>query len=112
MNFILGRIATEMEKTLPNAPVRVNAKEGLAESDKAGNAQNRIWCELVQLHAIDKQNPTKKFIGRKRKSTKEESKEHHSVAVLRFKDDLGAGEDALRRCRKEALFFGLRRIRF
>jgi hypothetical protein len=40
MNFILRRIATEMEKTLANAPVRFNAKEGLAESDKAGNVQN------------------------------------------------------------------------
>jgi hypothetical protein len=37
MNFLLGCIAPEMKKTLPKAPVRVNAKEGLAKSDKVSN---------------------------------------------------------------------------
>jgi hypothetical protein len=28
--------------------------------------QKRVWHELMQLHAIDKENPTKEFMGRKR----------------------------------------------
>jgi hypothetical protein len=40
MNFILGHIAMEMEKTLSQSPMRVNAKDGLAKSDKASNVQN------------------------------------------------------------------------
>jgi hypothetical protein len=37
MNFLLGCIAPEMKETLPKALVRINAKEGLAKSDKASN---------------------------------------------------------------------------
>jgi hypothetical protein len=36
----------------------------------------------MQLHAIDKEKPTKKFVGRKRKATEEKSKEHHPIALL------------------------------
>jgi hypothetical protein len=32
-----------------------------------------IWRELVKLHAIDKENPTKKLVGRKRKAAEKES---------------------------------------
>jgi hypothetical protein len=60
-----------MEKTLTQALVRVNAKEGLAKSDKASNVQNRIWHELMQLHTVHKEEPTKKLVGRKRKSAEE-----------------------------------------
>jgi hypothetical protein len=92
--------------------MRVNAKEGLAKSDKAGNVQNRIWHELVQLHSIDKEKPTKKFVDRKRKTAEEKGKEHHPVALLWLRDDLGAGEDDLSGCRKKTLLLGLRQIHF
>jgi hypothetical protein len=76
--------------------VRVNDKEGLVKGDKASNVQNRIWRELMQLHAVHKEEHTKKLMGRKRKSTKEKGKEHHMVAFLRLRDDFSAGEDGLR----------------
>jgi hypothetical protein len=45
--------------------MRINAKEGFAEGDKAGNMQNGIGRELMQLHAINKEKPTEKLLGRK-----------------------------------------------
>jgi hypothetical protein len=44
----------------------VDAQECFTKSDEAGNMKKRIWCELMQLHAIDKEKPTKEFMGRKR----------------------------------------------
>jgi hypothetical protein len=35
-----------------------------------------VWCELVELHTVDKEEPTEKLVGRKRKAAEEESKEH------------------------------------
>jgi hypothetical protein len=83
--------------------MRVNAKKGLPKSDKAHNVQNRIWCELIQLHTINNEKPVKKFMGRKRKSAEEKGKKHHPVALLRLRDDLGGGEGDLCRCCKETL---------
>jgi hypothetical protein len=37
----------------------------LAKSDKASNVQNRVWRELVKLHAVDKEKSAEKFMGRK-----------------------------------------------
>jgi hypothetical protein len=45
--------------------VRVDAKKCFAESDKTSNVQNGIQRELMQLHTINKEKPTKKFMGRK-----------------------------------------------
>jgi hypothetical protein len=61
----------------------------------------------MQLHAINENKPTKKFMGRKRKFAKEKSKKHHSVARLRLRDDLGAGEGDLCRGSHEAFLLGL-----
>jgi hypothetical protein len=30
--------------------------------------QDRVWCELVKLHTINKKKPTKEFVGRKGKT--------------------------------------------
>jgi hypothetical protein len=49
----------------------------------------------------------KKFVGRKRKAAEEKGKEHHSVAILRLRDDLGAREYDLHGCREKTLLFGL-----
>jgi hypothetical protein len=32
-----------------------------------------VWCKLVELHTVDKEEPTEKFVGRKRKAAEEES---------------------------------------
>jgi hypothetical protein len=37
--------------------------------------EDGVRCELVKLHTINKKKPTKKFMGRKRQSAKEEGEE-------------------------------------
>jgi hypothetical protein len=63
-----------VEKELPKNPMGLDPQERFTESDKEGDVQDRIWRELVKLHAINKEKPTKKFVGRKRKTTQKESK--------------------------------------
>jgi hypothetical protein len=53
--------------------VRVDSKKRLTKSDETGNVENRIWRELVKLHAINEEKPTKKLVGRKRKTAEKKS---------------------------------------
>jgi hypothetical protein len=64
----------------------------------------------VKLHAVNKENPTKKFVGRERKSTQEKSKEHHPIAARGLGDALGAGKDDLIPFDEESFFLGLGQI--
>jgi hypothetical protein len=73
--------------------MRVDPEEGFAESNEARNVQDRIRRELVELHAIHKTQPTKEFVGRKRKTAEEKSKKNHPMAARGLGDALGAGED-------------------
>jgi hypothetical protein len=57
--------------------------------------QDRIWRELVKLHAVNKEKPTEKFVGRKRETTQKEGEEHHPIAAWGLGDAFGAGEDNL-----------------
>jgi hypothetical protein len=41
-------------------------QKGLAKSYEIGNVENRIGCELVKLHTVDKKKSTKEFMGRER----------------------------------------------
>jgi hypothetical protein len=66
--------------------VRVDPKEGFAESNETCNVQDRIRREMVKLHAIHKKQPTKEFMGRKRKTMEEKSKKHHSSRISRATD--------------------------
>jgi hypothetical protein len=50
----------------PKNPVWVNSQKSFTKSDEACDMKKRIWHELMQLHAIDKEKPTKEFVGRKR----------------------------------------------
>jgi hypothetical protein len=88
----------------------LDPEKRFAKRNKAGNVQNRVWRELVKLHAINKEKPTKKFVGRKRKSVQEKSKEHHPIAARGLGDALGAGEDDLIPLDEESLFPGLGHI--
>jgi hypothetical protein len=38
--------------------------------------ENGVWCELVKLHTVNKEKPTEKLVGRKRKAAEEEAKEY------------------------------------
>jgi hypothetical protein len=64
----------------------------------------------MKQHAIDKEKPTKKFMGRKRKATKEKGEEHHPVSLRWLWNTFVAGEDDQRRCWKKALILGLLQI--
>jgi hypothetical protein len=57
--------------------VWVYSKKRLTKSDETGNVENRIRCDLVKLHAIDKEKPTKKLVGRKRNTVEKKCKEHN-----------------------------------
>jgi hypothetical protein len=50
--------------------------------DKAGDVEDRVWCELMKLHTIHEKKPTKELVGRKRKTAQEKGKKHHPKAVL------------------------------
>jgi hypothetical protein len=63
----------EAEKEFPKNPMGFDPQEGFAECDKAGNVQDRIGCELMKLHTINKKKPTKKFMGRERKTPQKKS---------------------------------------
>jgi hypothetical protein len=55
--------------------------------------QKRIRCKLVELYTINKQKPTKKFVGREGKTSEEKSKKHYPVAARGLRDPFGARED-------------------
>jgi hypothetical protein len=64
----------------------------------------------VKLHAIDKEKPTKKLVGRKRKAAEKKCKEHNPISARRLGDTLVAGEDDRCRFWKKALLFGFLQI--
>jgi hypothetical protein len=88
----------------------LDPKKRFAKRNEVGNVQNRVWRELVKLYAINKEKPTKKFVGRKRKSAQEKSKEHHPMAARGLGYALGAGEDDLIPFDEDSLFPGLGQI--
>jgi hypothetical protein len=65
-NFAFGTTRAQAKEVFPKYPMRVNAQECFTQSDEACNVKKGIWRELMQLHVIHKQKPTKKFVGRKR----------------------------------------------
>jgi hypothetical protein len=54
--------------------------------------EDGVRCELVKLHTINKEKPTKKLVGRKRKATEEESKKHYPIAARGLRDPLSTRE--------------------
>jgi hypothetical protein len=52
--------------------------------------QKRVRCELVKLHTVKKEKPTKKLMGRKRKTAEEESEEHYPITTRGLQDPLSA----------------------
>jgi hypothetical protein len=54
--------------------------------------EDGIRCELVKLYIVNKEKPTKKFMGRKRKTTEEEGKKHYPEAARGLRDPLSTGE--------------------
>jgi hypothetical protein len=90
----------------------LDPQKGLAKSYETGNVENRIWCELVKLHTIDKKKSTKEFVGRERKSAQKKIKEHHPKATRGLGDAISAREDNLIVIGDEAISLGLLQILF
>jgi hypothetical protein len=44
----------------------------------------------VELHTVNKEKPTKKLVGRKRKAVEEEGKEHYPITARGLQDPLSA----------------------
>jgi hypothetical protein len=70
----------ETKKESPESPMGIDPKERFTKGDVAGNVQDRVRHELMELHAVNEKKPTEEFIGRKRESAQEESKKHHPIA--------------------------------
>jgi hypothetical protein len=66
----------------------------------------------VKLYAINEKKPTKKFVGRKRKTAEEESKKHNLISARGLGDALGAGEDDRHQSSEKPLPLGLVQIGF
>jgi hypothetical protein len=95
--FVQRNAGAEAKEEFPKDPVWVKSKKRLTESDKTSNVKNQIWRELMYLHTIDKEKPTKKFVGRERKATEKKGEEHHPISLWWFWNTLIAGEDDRRR---------------
>jgi hypothetical protein len=65
---------------------------------------DRIRRELVQLHAVDEKEPTKKFMGRKREATEHEVEKHYPPNFIGTGFHRVAGDLGLRRGREHPVF--------
>jgi hypothetical protein len=85
----------------------VDSKKRLTKSNETSDMENRIRRKLMKLHAVDKENPTKKLVGRERKATEKEGKEHNPISFWRRGNALITGEDDRCRFREKAILFCL-----
>jgi hypothetical protein len=100
----------EPKKILLEEKMGFDPQKGLAKSYKAGNKENRVWCELVKLHTVDEKKPTKELVGRERKSAQEKIKEHHPKAARGLGDAISARESDLIMGGDEAIGLGFLQI--
>jgi hypothetical protein len=66
----------------------------------------------MQLHAVNKQKPMKKFVSRERETTEEKGQKHHTESRLRCRDYLDAGEMTSADCARNPSFFIFARSTF
>jgi hypothetical protein len=62
---------------LPERPVRLDSQKALTQCDEARNVQHHVGSQIVQLHSVYKQQPTKKFEGWNRKAVEEKGHENY-----------------------------------
>jgi hypothetical protein len=61
----------------------------------------------MKLHAINKQKPTKKFVGRERKAMIKKRKKHNPESIRQVRNDLATGKNILHGRGEEAGLLGL-----
>jgi hypothetical protein len=64
----------------------------------------------VKLHTINKEKPTKKFVGRKGQAAQKKGKKHHPIAARGLGDAIGAREDDLVTSGEKSILLGLGQI--
>jgi hypothetical protein len=82
--------------------VGVNAEKALTQRDKARNVEDGVRCELMKLHTVDKEQPTKKLVDCEREATKEKFRKHYPITLLGPRDHLLAWNRDHRRGGEEA----------
>jgi hypothetical protein len=109
--FVQRNAGAEAKKEFPKHPVWVKSKKRLIKGDKNKQCEESNRCELMNLHTIDKEKPTKKFVRRERKATEKKGKEHHPLSFWWFWHTHVTGEDDRRRLWEEPLLLALLQIR-
>ena len=77
-------MALDVEDLPPQAPVGVNAEEGLAQSNEDGKVENGIGSQLLELDPVEEKKRAKELVGREREPTKQKGSEHDSEAFWRI----------------------------
>jgi hypothetical protein len=90
--------------------MRIDPQKRLAKSNEISNVQYGIWRELVKLHAVNKEKPTKKFVGRKGQAAQKKGKKHHPIAARGLGDAISTGEDDLVTSDEKSILLGLGQI--
>jgi hypothetical protein len=60
----------------PHASVWFDAQKAFTERDKTRNVENRVGREVMKLHSINEEKPTKKPVGKNRKAVKDKVAKH------------------------------------
>ena len=61
--------------------MRVDTEVSLTEGDENCELEDGVRCELKKLHAVHEEKPTKKLVGWKGKTSKEEGQENYPPSV-------------------------------
>ena len=61
----------------------IDAEKTFTKHDKARNVENRVWCELVKLHTVNKEQSMKKFMDWEREVAEEKLRKHYPETLLR-----------------------------
>jgi hypothetical protein len=77
-------VALHVEDLPPETPVRINAKEGFADSNEDRKVEDGVWGQLPELNPIEEKKRTEEFVRWKRKAAEKKSREHDGEAFWGF----------------------------
>jgi hypothetical protein len=60
-------IGAEPKEGSPKKKMGINPQKSLAQSYEASNVQDRVWCELVKLHTVNKKEVHEEIRGQEEK---------------------------------------------
>ena len=65
-----------------------DSEKAFVKGDEKCKMQNGIGGQLIQLHPMDEQEPTKKFVGWEREASHDEVPKNHMPSRFRGRDYL------------------------